>query len=67
MNDDRIVEEEDENDELSVTEMMPEVASNAEFLSDETFTFAETLKANAGTDFLSMAAAQETSAEQCTE
>ena len=57
--DNRIVEEEDENEEHSVTELMPEVASNAEFLSDETFTFAETLKANQGTDIFKIAATQE--------
>ena len=39
------IDEEDEYDEQSITELMPEVASNAEFLSDETFTFADTLKA----------------------
>ena len=46
---------------------MPEVASNKELLTDETFMFAETLKAKPGTDFLSMAAAQDTGAEHQTE
>ena len=57
--DDRIVEEEEDEDQ-SITELVPEVASNKEFLTDETFTFAETLKAKPGMDFLSMAAAQDT-------
>ena len=41
-----------------MTELMPEVASNVEFLSDETFAYADTLKAKQGSDFLTMAAAQ---------
>ena len=48
---------EEEEDEQSMTELMPEVASNVEFLSDETFAYADTLKAKQGSDFLTMAAA----------
>lgn len=55
---------EEESDEQSITEMVPEIASNLELNSDETFTYADTLKAIPGGDFLSMAAHHD---DTCTE